>query len=450
MTPHGPNLFPGVQAPVGDIMNPMRKILLPLATAAILVAASRPADITFRVKMVDPGATETTAIADINKDGLPDIVSGDSWYEAPLWKKHKIRDINFTSNYVDNFSDLILDVDGDGYPDVVQFGYFSGNIVWMRNPGKNVASPSVKEWVKTEIDASGPTEFAFLVDLQNNGKALDILPEFDRASVPLAWFELKDHKFIKHIVSNKSYGHGIGVGDMNGDGRNDILTPKGWFEAPPDPANPANDGKWTFHATDWETPPAPPARAGAAPAAATPGRTSFGFMYGIDLNGDGRMDILTTAAHDYGILWLEQLPAEAGKEPQWIRHTIDNSWSQPHASVLVDLNGDGQPDLVTGKRYMAHNGNDPGAKEPLGLYWYEYRKVPATGRGPSGNGGVEWVRHLIDYSSRMGAGLQIRVVDIDGDGDLDVVAAGKSGLFIAENVTKNPRPATQRKPDAKK
>jgi len=433
----------------------VRKLVLPavvvataiLAVAVISVAASRPPDIAFRVRMIDPGATETTAVADINKDGLPDIISGDSWYEAPSWRKHQIRAINFTSNYVDNFSDLVVDVDGDGYPDIVQFGYFSGNIVWLKNPGKNVASASIKEWVKTEIDASGPTEFAFLVDLKNAGKALDILPEFDRPTVPLAWFELKDHKWIKHVISQQSYGHGIGVGDINGDGRNDILTPKGWFEAPPDPANPANDGHWTFHATDWETPPAPAGRAGTATAApATPVRTQFGFMYAIDLNGDGRIDILTTAAHDYGIYWFEQMPPEPGQETQWVRHTIDNSWSQAHASALVDLNGDGQPDLVTGKRYMAHNGTDPGEKEPLGLYWYEYRKVPPTGRGPGANGGVEWIRHLIDYGGRMGAGLQVRVVDIDGDGDLDIVAGGKSGLFIAENLTKSPKPATGKKP----
>jgi hypothetical protein len=424
----------------------VRKILLPVVTAAILAAASRPPDLAFRVRMIDPGATETTAIADINKDGLPDIVSGDSWYEAPSWKKHPIREINFTQNYVDNFSDLIVDVDGDGYPDIVQFGYFSANIVWLKNPGKNVASPSVKEWAKTEIDASGPTEFAFLVDLNNDGKALEILPEFDRTTVPLAWFELKDHKWVKHIVSQQSYGHGIGVGDINGDGRNDILTPKGWFEAPADPANPANDAHWTFHATDWETPPAPAGRAGAASATssatpATPVRTQFGFMYALDLNGDGRTDILTAAAHDYGIYWFEQMPAEPGKETQWLRHTIDTSWSQAHATALVDLNGDGQLDLVTGKRYMAHNGSDPGEKEPLGLYWYEYRKVSPAGRGPASNGGIEWIRHLIDYGSRMGAGLQVRVADIDGDGDLDVIAGGKSGLFIAENLAKSPKPA---------
>ncbi|HVV47203.1 MAG TPA: hypothetical protein VHC72_18455, partial [Bryobacteraceae bacterium] len=125
-------------------------------TAALLTAASRPADLTFQVRMIDPGATETTAIVDINKDGRPDIVSGDSWYEAPTWKKHHIRDINFTNNYVDNFSDLPLDVDGDGYMDLVEFGYFSGNIVWLKNPGKNVSSASVKEWQTTEIDRSGP------------------------------------------------------------------------------------------------------------------------------------------------------------------------------------------------------------------------------------------------------------------------------------------------------
>ena len=415
------------------MIGAMRKFVVPLATAAILAAASRPPDITFRVRMIDPGATETTAIVDINKDGRPDIISGDSWYEAPLWKKHLIRQINFTQNYVDNFSDLAVDVDGDGYPDIVQFGYFSGNIVWLKNPGKGVGTGPEKEWVKTGIDASGPTEFAFLVDLNNDGKALEILPEFDRANVPLAWFELKDHQWVKHVVSPQSYGHGIGAGDINGDGRNDILTPKGWFEAPPHPAT----GEWIFHATNWEEFPATPVgRGGVAPALAATNRTQFGFMYAIDLNGDGLTDVLTTAAHDYGIYWFEQLAAEPGKEAQWVRHTIDNSWSQAHASALVDLNGDGQADLVTGKRYMAHNGSDPGEKEPLGLYWYEYRKVPAAGRGASANGGVEWVRHLIDYGSRMGAGLQIRVADIDGDGDPDIVAGGKSGLFIAENLTK--------------
>ena len=86
-------------------------------------------------------------------------------------------------------------MDGDGWVDVVQFGYFSSKIVWLKNPGKRGGA-----WAVNEIDASGPTEFAFLVDLNNDGKAQELLPEFDRANVPLAWFELQSGKWVKHVV----------------------------------------------------------------------------------------------------------------------------------------------------------------------------------------------------------------------------------------------------------
>ena len=395
-----------------------------LAAAAWLAADSRPADIAFRTRMIDPGYNETAAVADINRDGKPDIVSGEYWYEAPSWTKHPLREINYTNGYIDNFSDLVLDVDGDGFPDVVQFGYFSQSIVWLKNPGR-----SGGKWEATTIDHSGPTEFAFLVDLNNDGKAQELLPEFDRRNVPLAWFELVEHKWVKHVVAPESFGHGIGVGDVNGDGRNDILTPSGWLEAPVDVRAP---GDWKFHPTDWDQHPIAPAGAGrgqpASEAPATPARAAqFGRIYALDLNGDGRIDILTTMAHNYGVCWFEQT---AGA--QWVQHVIDNTWSQAHASLLVDLNGDGQPDLVTGKRYFAHNGSDPGEREPIGIYWYEYRKAA------SAPGGIEWVRHIIDYGGRMGGGMQIVVQDMDGDGDLDVVAGGKAGLFLAENLTKLP------------
>ncbi|HWR50368.1 MAG TPA: VCBS repeat-containing protein, partial [Bryobacteraceae bacterium] len=177
-------------------------------------------------------------------------------------------------------------------------------------------------------------------------------------------------------------------------------TPKGWFEAPADPRT----GDWRHHA-DWD-------EAG-----------HLSFMHVLDLNGDGKNDVLTALSHDYGIFWLEQ--GAAGK---WTRRVIDDSWSQPHALTLVDLTGDGHPELITGKRYMAHNGKDPGEREPLGVYWYESRK--------SANGQVEWVRHVADYGSRAGGGMQIAASDLDGDGDIDLVCPGKSGLFIFENRTK--------------
>src|ERR1035437_9112289 len=158
--------------------NPKRQMpLLPIGAAILLAAASRPADIPFRIRMIDPGANETVAVADLNNDGRPDINSGESWYEAPAWTKHPLRAIGFNSNYIDNFTDIAIDVDGDGWIDIVQFGYFSSKIVWLKNPGKRGGA-----WAVNEIDASGPTEFAFLVDLNNDGKAQELL-QIGRAHV---------------------------------------------------------------------------------------------------------------------------------------------------------------------------------------------------------------------------------------------------------------------------
>jgi hypothetical protein len=377
--------------------------------------------------MIDPGYGEAVAVADINRDGKPDIVSGESWFESPRWEKHPLRQIDYSNGYIDNFSDLPVDVDGDGWIDIVQFSYFAHNIVWLKNPGASGGT-----WKVTQIDNSGPTEFAFLVDLNNDGKALELLPEFDRPNVPVAWFELRQGKWVKHVVASHSFGHGIGVGDMNGDGRNDILTPQGWLEAP---ANLNSTGEWNFHPTDWGAKPIPPA--GSAPSQSRAEEPlKFGYMHLLDINGDGRKDLLTGMAHDYGLAWYEQTA-----DGNWIQHVIDASWSQVHESVLADMNGDGQPDFVTGKRYFAHNGNDPGEREPIGLYWYEWRRVPPTSHTANrpGNGGIEWIRHMISYGGRMGGGVQLVVTDIDGDGDPDIVSAGKSGLFLAENLTKHQR-----------
>jgi hypothetical protein len=158
-------------------------------------------------------------------------------------------------------------------------------------------------------------------------------------------------------------------------------------------------------------------------------------MHVLDVNGDGRNDVIAAAAHDYGVFWFEQ-----GADGKWTRRVIDNSWSQGHASTLVDINGDGRLDFVTGKRFMAHNGGDPGEREPLGVYWYEHRPQAVAAAPPGARGtaapGVEWIRHLVDFGGRVGGGMQIPVVDIDGDGDLDLICAGKSGLFLLENVSK--------------
>jgi len=377
---------------------------------------TQPAEPSFRVKSIDEVQSETIAVADLNNDRKPDIISAENWYEAPAWAKHPLRTINRASGYVDDFSDLPIDVDGDGYIDIVQIGYFARKLEWLRNPGTPAGA-----WTVNAIDAVGPTEFAFLVDLNNDGKPQELLPQFTRAAnLPAAWYEIQHGKWIKHIVSQpRFFGHGVGAGDMNGDGRQDIVTPAGWLEAPPDVRAP---GDWAFHETNWsQMGTACAAEPGAPPR--PPGPAEYGYMFVRDMNGDSRPDILTTMGHSCGVLWFEQ----AG-DRSWTRHVIDEAWSAAHAATLADVNGDGRLDLVTGKRAQIHSDAAVAERDRLGMYWYDL-SLPKPGLT------LPWTRHIIDEGGKMGGGLQIAVIDLDGDGDLDVLASGKTGLYLAENLT---------------
>ena len=143
-----------------------------------------------------------------------------------------------------------------------------------------------------------------------------------------------------------------------------------------------------------------------------------------DVDGDRDSDIVWGLGHNYGLFWLEQ-KSDGSSKRQWVKHKIDDSWAQPHYLLLADLDNDGRNELVTGKRYHAHNGKDPGGEDPLCVYYYKFNRASRA-----------WARHTLHEGGRVGFGINTGVADMDADGDIDIVAPGKSGLYLFENLLK--------------
>lgn len=410
----------------------MRFAITLVTLASVSFGSLSAQEIRFRRHVLNEASEFSAANAfDVNGDGRTDIVSGAWWYQAPDWQRHKFRDVQQIRGRFDDYSNLALDVDDDGDLDIVSVNYRSQSLYWCRNPGQvDLDNPAL--WERIVIDEPGPSETGRLVDMDGDGH-LDVLPNGKDFA---AWYQvdrraLKEERvrWIRHDLPVELQGHGLGAGDINADGRMDVICPNGWAEGPSEP-----EGRWVFHA-DFEL-----ARDCGLP------------ILCHDVDGDGDNDLIWGRGHNVGVYWTEQRQGEAEAQQasvtfsevarqsshfetvvgsiastQWVTHAIDTRYSCAHTLMLADLNADDRLDLVSGRRFMGHDGKDPGENDPLRIVWYDFASDKQV-----------WTSHPVTFGGGCGIDLDSVCADLDGDGDLDIVAPARSGLHWIENLGSAP------------
>ncbi|MBW3541323.1 MAG: alpha/beta fold hydrolase [Planctomycetes bacterium] len=389
------------------------------AIAATIVSAAAAGELpAFRVHTLNADSTYSACAAfDVNRDGRIDVVSGGFWYEAPTFERRFLRNVQEIRGRYDDYSNLPLDVNGDGWTDLVSANYRSQSLYWVEHPGERLVaaakSNSFPEWPVHKIAEPGPMETGRLVDVDGDGM-LDILPNGTNFA---AWWELvrgaaagdgnaSKFEWKRHELPQELAGHGIGFGDIDGDGRGDAVGPSGWAQAPADPRR----ERWLFH---------PEFRLH---------RDAGIPILVVDVDRDGDNDIIWARGHHVGLYWLEQRKkldaADSRLAPrEWTFHAIDTSWSQAHSLLWEDLGKDGRPELIAGKRWLGHDGKDIGEYDPMIVCQYHFDPLLRT-----------WGRRVLAHGNRVGFGLDPKAADLDGDGDLDLICPGRSGLYWLENL----------------